>query len=123
MKRALALILTVVVGLSITLPLHAHAISPTPNLAATSSATSASTPADNSFNLVTSPLPISLAGPPGSTLTTDIRVKNGGTSTTQLKVTLMKFSAYGDEGKPAIADRGPGDDYFDWVTFSPQVFD
>jgi hypothetical protein len=78
---------------------------------------------DNSFNLTTSPLPINLAGPPGSTLTADIRVKNGGTATEKLKVTLMKFSAYGEAGKPAIADRGPGDSYFDWVSFSPQTFD
>lgn len=75
------------------------------------------------FNIVTSPLPISLSGKPGSTLTTDIRIKNGGSTTEKLKVTLMKFSAYGDEGKPAIADREPGDDYFDWVTFSPALFD
>jgi hypothetical protein len=78
---------------------------------------------DSSFNLVTSPLPINLVGPPGSTLTADIRVKNGDTAPTKLKVTLMKFSAYGEQGKPAIADRGPGDDYFDWVSFSPQTFD
>ena len=83
----------------------------------------AAAPVDNSFNLVTSPLPINLAGPPGSTLTTDIRVKNGGTATDKLKITLMKFSAYGEAGKPAIADRAPGDDYFDWVSFSPQTFD
>ena len=75
------------------------------------------------FNLITSPLPISLSGPPGSTLTTDIRLKNGGTTTEHLKVNLMKFSANGDEGKPTIADRATGDDYFDWVTFSPSTFE
>lgn len=75
------------------------------------------------FNIVTSPLPISLNGKPGTTLTTDIRIKNGGSKTEKLKVTLMKFSAYGDEGKPAIAEREPSDDYFDWVTFSPALFD
>ena len=75
------------------------------------------------FNIITSPLPISISGKPGSTLTADIRIKNGGSTTEKLKVTLMKFSAYGDEGKPAIADRESGDDYFDWVTFSPSLFD
>jgi hypothetical protein len=83
---------------------------------------SAQQPPDQGFNLVTSPLPISLSGDPGTTLTADIRVKNGGTQTEQLKVGLMKFSAYGEEGKPAIDEREPGDDYFDWVTFSPQQF-
>ena len=81
------------------------------------------THADDGFNIITSPLPINLQGKPGSTLSTDIKVKNGGTTTEKLKVTLMKFSAYGEEGKPAIQDRGPGDDYFDWVSFSPQTFD
>ncbi len=90
--------------LSLLLPLHTHAAT------------------DDSLNLVTSPLPISLSGSPGSTLTTDIRIKNGSTHEETLKVSLMKFSAYGDEGKPAIADRAPGDDYFDWVSFSPTTF-
>jgi hypothetical protein len=34
----------------------------------------------------------------------------------------MKFSAYGDEGKPRLLDREKGDDYFDWVTFSENEF-
>jgi hypothetical protein len=84
---------------------------------------SAASSTEQPFNLITSPLPISLSGPPGSTLTTDIRIKNGSTYPEKLKVTLMKFSAYGEEGKPAIQDRGPGDDYFDWVSFSSQTFD
>jgi len=75
------------------------------------------------FNLVTSPLPINLQANPGSTVSADIKVKNGATKTEKLKVSLMKFSAYGEEGKPSIQDRAAGDDYFDWVTFSPDVFD
>lgn len=78
---------------------------------------------DQGFNLVTSPLPINISAKPGTTVTADIKVQNGGTTTEKLKVSLMKFSAYGEEGKPAIAERGPGDDYFDWVSFSPQTFD
>jgi len=78
---------------------------------------------DGGFNLITSPLPINLTGKPGQTLKADIKVKNGSNHPEKLKVTLMKFSASGEEGKPAIADRGKNDDYFDWVTFSPQTFD
>ncbi|CAN5379876.1 hypothetical protein BH10PAT3_BH10PAT3_3050 [soil metagenome] len=78
---------------------------------------------DGSFNLITSPLPINLAAKPGTTLTADIRIKNGGTKPETLKATLMKFTAYGEEGKPGLADREAGDDYFDWVSFSPSVFD
>jgi hypothetical protein len=93
-----------------------------PSVYAATPAAAANTP-DQAFNIVTSPLPINLTGKPGDTLTADIRVKNGGAATEQLKVSLMKFSAYGDEGKPAIADRAAGDDYFDWVSFSPQIFE
>jgi hypothetical protein len=73
--------------------------------------------------LETSPLPISLSTDPGKTVTADIRVKQSGTDTAKLKVSLMKFGAYGEEGKPELKDRGPGDDYFDWVKFDKTVFD
>lgn len=75
------------------------------------------------FNLITSPLPIDVSGAPGSTITTQIRVKNGDINAQRLKVTLMKFRAYGEEGKPQLLDREAGDDYFDWVSFSPASFD
>ena len=75
------------------------------------------------FNLVTSPLPINLQASPGSTVSADIKVKNGATKTEKLKVSLMKFAAYGEEGKPSLQDRAAGDDYFDWVSFSPETFD
>ena len=75
------------------------------------------------LNLVTSPLPISLSVAPGAVVTSDLRVKQAGPNTEHLKVTLMKFSAFGDEGKPRLLDRGPGDDYFDWVKFDKPAFD
>lgn len=74
------------------------------------------------INLVTSPLPINLSGKPGSTLTAQLKVKNGAATAIPLKVNLMKFVAAGEEGKPELLDRGPGDEYFDWVSFSPQAF-
>jgi hypothetical protein len=79
--------------------------------------------ASQEVNLSTSPLPINLSMTPGSSVSTDIRIKNGNSSTEKLKVSLMKFSAYGEEGRPALADREPGDDYFDWVQFNTPVFD
>jgi hypothetical protein len=75
------------------------------------------------LNLETSPLPINLVVDPGKTVSTDIRIKQGNPDTERLKVSLMKFGAYGDEGKPMIKDREPGDDYFDWVKFDRPVFD
>jgi hypothetical protein len=72
--------------------------------------------------LTTSPLPISLVAKPGETVTADIRVKNGGTKPEVLKVGLMKFTSNGTDGKPKLAEREPGDAYFDWVNFSKNTF-
>ncbi len=77
---------------------------------------------DTSLNLTTSPLPINLAVKPGETATTELRIKNSGTRTEQLQVGLLKFGANNESGQPRLADREPGDDYFDWVTFSEDVF-
>jgi hypothetical protein len=74
------------------------------------------------LSLTSSPLPISLKAKPGSSVSTDIRIKNSGPKTEKLKVGLMKFSAEGEDGNPTLKDREDGDDYFDWVTFSESEF-
>jgi hypothetical protein len=74
------------------------------------------------LNLITSPLPINLAPKPGQVVTADLRVKQGSGDTETLKVTLMKFSAFGDTGRPRLVDRAAGDDYFDWVKFDKATF-
>jgi hypothetical protein len=78
--------------------------------------------ADSGLNLVTSPLPINLVTTPGSTVSAQLKIKNGGTQSEDLQIGLMKFAAYGDEGKPVLMDRAKGDDYFDWVSFSENEF-
>lgn len=78
--------------------------------------------ADTSLNLVTSPLPINLTTTPGSTVSAQLKIKNGGEQPETLTIGLMKFSAFGEEGKPKLLDRGKGDDYFDWITFSENEF-
>ena len=88
----------------------------------TSGAAIAQPTTSSGINLTTSPLPINLSANPGSTVTTDLRVQNSDNKTQKIKVSLMKFSAYGESGKPALQDRQPGDDYFDWVSFSPSAF-
>jgi hypothetical protein len=88
----------------------------------TSAPVHAATAEDTTLNLITSPLPIDLKATPGSTVSTEIRIKNGSPHSETLKVRLMKFSAFGEEGKPSIQDRGPGDTYFDWVNFSSERF-
>jgi hypothetical protein len=74
------------------------------------------------LDLTTSPLPISLSAKPGQTISTTIKVKQSGGDTEELQVHLMKFSADGSDGKPTLSDRGPGDTYFDWVTFDKPEF-
>jgi hypothetical protein len=75
------------------------------------------------LNLIVSPLPINLSTDPGTVTSTNIRVKQGNPETEKLQVSLMKFSAFGSAGKPRLADRGPNDDYFDWVKFDKTTFD
>jgi hypothetical protein len=74
------------------------------------------------IRLTTSPLPIDLTTTPGKPVTTQLRVRNSGSHNETLKVGLLTFSAQGDSGKPTLRDKRPGDDFFDWVTFSPQQF-
>jgi hypothetical protein len=75
-----------------------------------------------SLNLITSPLPIDLTTKPGTSVSTDLRIKQADGVPETLQVSLLKFGAYGDEGKPQLLDRGPGDTYFDWVTFDKTHF-
>jgi hypothetical protein len=75
------------------------------------------------LNLTTSPLPITLDAKPGQAVSTDVKVKQSGGDDEKLQVHLLKFSAYGDTGKPALSERGPNDDWFDWVKFDKTTFD
>ena len=74
------------------------------------------------LRLITSPLPINLVTEPGKTITTELKVKNGGVQDETLKIELMKFKAYQENGKPQLLEREPADDFFDWVTFSEPTF-
>lgn len=75
------------------------------------------------FNLTTTPSPILLTTAPGTTITSEFRVINNSIQPERLKLGLMKFRATGETGRPNLYERGPGDDYFDWVTFAPSTFD
>lgn len=77
---------------------------------------------EGALNLTTSPLPINLVTDPGTSVSTELRIKNSGTQTENLQVGLLKFGANNEAGQPRLADREPGDDYFDWVSFSEDVF-
>ncbi len=77
---------------------------------------------EGSLRLVTSPLPISLAAEPGTTVSTQLKVKNAGSADETLKIDIMKFNAYEDSGKPALMELEPTDTLDDWVSFSEQTF-
>jgi hypothetical protein len=74
------------------------------------------------LRLTSSPLPINLKTTPGTSVTATLRVKNDGLQAENIKVSLMKFKANPQTGVPMLSDREPGDDYFDWVTFSEPTF-
>jgi len=77
---------------------------------------------EGSLRIVTSPLPISLVAEPGTSISTELKVKNAGTEPETLKIDILKFSAYEDTGKPALHDLEPTDDFAKWVTFSESTF-
>ena len=59
---------------------------------------------------------------PGTSVSTDLRIKQSDGGPNTLQVSLLKFGAFGDAGKPQLLDRGPGDTYFDWVKFDKTHF-
>ncbi len=83
----------------------------TPTLAAT-----------GELRLTTSPLPINLKATPGSSISANIKIKNDGTQSEDLKATLMKFKADSTTGATILGEREAPDTYFDWVTFSDPTF-
>ncbi len=83
---------------------------------------SASAAESKPLNLITSPLPINLETAPGTPAATELKVKQNSGEDARLKVSLMKFGAFGEDGRPRLYDRGPGDEYFDWVKFDKTTF-
>ncbi|MEI6650935.1 MAG: hypothetical protein WCL23_05955 [Candidatus Moraniibacteriota bacterium] len=74
------------------------------------------------LRLTTSPLPINLTVAPGTSVSAPIKIKNDGTVTENLKMTLMKFKADPVTGAALLSKRDPTDDYFNWVSFSDPTF-
>jgi hypothetical protein len=74
------------------------------------------------LDITTSPLPVTLSANPGQTLTTTIKMKQSSGDTATMNVTLLKFTAQGTSGNPALSTRGPGDTYFNWVSFDKTTF-
>lgn len=79
--------------------------------------------ANGPLNIVVSPPSLGLTTKPGTPVSTDIKLRNQGLSTEHIKVTLMKFSANGQDGTPDIQDITANDEFGKWVKLSKTSFD
>lgn len=77
---------------------------------------------EGAFNVVVAPPSIGLQAKPGTTVSTDIKVQNQGLSTERIKVSVMKFSANGQDGTPALLDLEEGDEFAKWIRFDRTSF-
>src|SRR5579884_3270807 len=69
----------------------------------------ATTPTEG-ISLQISPLPIELTTKSGTSISTDLRVRNAGTQDEQLQVKLLKVSA-DDNGNVHLTNPGPSDEF------------
>lgn len=79
--------------------------------------------AEESLNLITSHVPITLTSTPGTKVSAPIKIKNGGTQTEKLTVSLLKFKAHGEAGQPELMTPEANDASVSWVTFSENSFE
>jgi hypothetical protein len=107
------------------LPLPTHAQTPPPKQAL-GQALSQSFGQSNSSNtdgisLQISPLPIELSAKPGSSVSTELRVRNAGTKPERLQVRLLAVSQ-DNNGNVHLSNPKPTDEYTKWVSFDRTVF-
>jgi hypothetical protein len=74
------------------------------------------------INLQISPLPIELNTKPGTSASSDLRVRNVGTKTEKLQVRLLAVSE-DNNGKVHLTNPKPNDEWAKWVSFDRQTFD
>jgi hypothetical protein len=74
------------------------------------------------LRLTTSPLPINLKTTPGTSISTQLKIKNDGSQDENLQMKLMKFKADPSNGSIILSERETTDTYFDWVSFSDPTF-
>src|SRR3982751_6491033 len=99
-QKFIAVVLIVVYAASIlVLPIHAHAQSPTEGI-----------------NLQISPLPIELTTKPGTSTTTDLRVRNASSHSEKLQVRLLKVSE-DNNGIVHLSNPTSSDEFVKWVSF------
>jgi hypothetical protein len=74
------------------------------------------------ISLQISPLPIELNTKPGTSTSTDLRVRNVGSKTEKLQVRLLAVSE-DDNGQVHLTNPTSTDEWVKWVSFDRQVFD
>jgi hypothetical protein len=74
------------------------------------------------INLQISPLPIELNTKPGSSISSDLRVRNVGNKPEKLQVRLLAVSE-DDNGEVHLTNPSPTDEWVRWVSFDRQTFD
>jgi hypothetical protein len=106
MKQKLSVILLTMVSAasSLVLPILAYAQTPTEGI-----------------NLQISPLPIELTTKPGTSTSSDLRVRNAGSKTEKLQVRLLKVSE-DNNGIVHLSNPGPTDEFTKWVSFDRPTF-
>jgi hypothetical protein len=73
------------------------------------------------INLQISPLPIELNTKPGSSISTNLRVRNAGSSAETLQVRLLSVSE-DNNGQVHLTNPKSTDEYVKWVSFDRSVF-
>lgn len=77
--------------------------------------------ADGEFTLQVSPSPMVLVLKPGETSTHELKIRNTGTETEQLRIDPRVFSI-NENGKVALDDLKVPSEIGDWISFSAQEF-
>jgi len=78
-------------------------------------------PANASYNLTTSPVFTTLTTKPGQAVKTQIKVQNNASKAVDLRVSLMKFKAYGQDGRAQLLTPKADDPSVAWASFSRPV--
>jgi hypothetical protein len=72
----------------------------------------------SNYNVTTSPVYVPLATKPGQAVSAPIKVQNNAAKPVMLNLKLMKFKAYGKDGRAQLLTPSANDPSVKWVSFS-----
>jgi hypothetical protein len=75
------------------------------------------------LNVEISPLPIDIETKPGVPVSSNLRIRNSGSVSEKLKLSLKTFAAEGQDGQVTLKDPSPNNDFIKWVSFDKATFD